>query len=135
MLDKLIESKKDNGQTKRLGGFLLTTATGAFFVLTAGFIYSLFAYDVALASGDNLMLSALVAPVRISEQKPQEEIATAAPKQMRAIEKSIDKLPTRRVNMLRVDEVPTKVPDMISVNQNQNQARPNERFSQSDFPL
>ncbi len=129
MLDKLIESKKDTKRTKRLGGFLLTTAAAAFFVLTTAFIYSLFAADVALASGDDLMLSALVAPVQIAEEKPREEIATAAPKQTQAVEKSIDKLPTRRENMMRVDEQPTKAPETISVNRNTTQARPNERFT------
>ncbi len=94
-------------------------------------IYSIFASDIALASANDLTLSALVAPVQIAEQKPQEEIATAAPKQLRTIEKSIAKLPTRRENMLRVDEAPTKVPDTVSVNQNQAQARPEGKFKLS----
>lgn len=131
MLDRLIESKKNTKETRRLGGFLLTTATGAVFVLMIAFIYSLFAYDVVLAS-DNLMLSALVAPVQITEQKPQEERATAAPKQQTTITKTLDKLPTRRENIMRVDEQPTKVPDVVSVSQNQNQARPSGRFTLSD---
>lgn len=128
MLDKLIESKKDTKESRRLGGFLSATSVGAFFVLTTAFIYSIFAADIALASSDDLMLSALVAPVQIAEEKPREEIATAAPKQTQAIEKSIDKLPTRRENMMRVDEQPIKVPDTVSVNQNQAQARPEGRF-------
>ena len=70
MLDKLIESKKDAREAKRLGGFMSATATGAFFVLSAAFIYSIFAADIALASGDDLTLSELVAPVALPEQKP-----------------------------------------------------------------
>lgn len=128
MLDKLIESKKNTKESRRLGGFLLTTATGAFSVLLVALIYSLFSYNVALASGD-LTLSAIVAPVQISEEKPQVEAATAAPKQQKAVEKTADVVPTRRVNMLRVDEAPTKVPDSVSVNRNDAQARPNGRFS------
>lgn len=131
MLDRLIESKNHTKESKRLGGFMATTATGAFAVLLFALIYSLFASDIALASGDDLMLSALVAPVQIAEQKPQEEIATAAPKPQISV-KTSETVPTRRVNMLRVDEVPTKVPDNISVNQNQAQARPAGRFNISD---
>lgn len=137
MLDRLIESKKDTRETKRLGGFLLSTATGAFFVLTTAFIYSLFAADIALASSDGLMLSALVAPVQINEQKPREEVATAAPKQQIAA-KTSNVVPTRRVDMMRVDEQPTKVPNTVSVNQNNAQARPEGHYklssADSDVP-
>lgn len=126
MLDRLIESKNDGAENRRLGGFLLTTATGAFFALTFALVYSLFAYNVALA-GDNLMLSAIITPMPIAEEKPQMEVATAAPKQQ-SDEKSVDKLPTRRENIQRVEETPTKVPDTVSVEKSQSQARPTTAF-------
>lgn len=136
MLDKLIESKKDARDARRFGGFLATTATGAFFVLTFGFIYSLFAADVALASSDGLTLSALVAPVQISEQKPQEEVATAAPKRLQqTIAKTSDVVPTRRVNMLRVDEAPREVPETVSVSRNAAQERPEGQFKLGESDL
>ncbi|MDQ6785605.1 MAG: energy transducer TonB [Acidobacteriota bacterium] len=126
MLDKLIVSKNDGKENRRLGGFLLSTATGAFSVLLIVFVYSLFSYDIALAN-DDLTLSALIAPVQMAEQTPPAERATAAPKQQ-VIEKTIDNVPTRRDNMMRVDETPTKVPNIVSVSQNQTQARPNSAF-------
>lgn len=133
MLDRLIESKNDGAENRRLGGFLLTTATGAFFALTFALVYSLFAYNVALA-GDNLMLSATITPVPIAEEKPQMEVATAAPKQQ-SVEKSVDKLPTRRENIQRVEETPTKVPDTVSVEKSQSQARPTTayKFGENDL--
>lgn len=127
MLDKLIESKSNGGENRRLGGFLLTTAAGAFAVLTVALIYSLFAYNVALA-GDNLNLSAIVAPVQIAEQAPPDKpAASVAPKQQ-AVKTSNDNVPTRRVDMLRVDEQPTKAPDTISVARNEQAARPDGHF-------
>lgn len=129
MLDKLIESKSDARENKRIGGFLLTTATGAFFVLAVALIYSLFSYNVALAS-DNLNLSAIVAPVPLAETAPpkKEEEAAAPASKQQSLVKTADEVPTRRVNMLRVDEAPTKVPDSISDARNEQAARPDGRF-------
>ncbi len=123
----MVESKNDGAENRRLGGFLLTTATGAFFVLTFALVYSLFTYNVALA-GDNLNLSALVAPVQMAEQAPPPEQATAAPKQHQANERTDNNVPTRRDNIQRADETPVKAPDIVSVNQNQQMARPDGRF-------
>ncbi len=124
----MVESKSGGAENRRLGGFLLTTATGAFFVLMFALLYSLFTYNVALA-GYNLNLSALVAPVQMAEQAPPPEQATAAPKrQQQTIERAADNVPTRRDNMPRADETPVKVLDSVSVNQNQQMARPDGRF-------
>lgn len=126
MLDKLIESKTNGKENKRLGGFLFSTATGAFAILLAAFIYSIFSANLVLAS-DDLNLSALIAPVPMAEQAPPKEQAAAAPKQQ-TIKQTVDAVPTRRENMMRVDEQPTKVPDTISVSQNQTKARPDGAF-------
>jgi len=123
MLDKLIVSKSNGKENKRLGGFLASTATGALAVIMVGFVYSLFSYNLVMAS-DDLNLSVVMMPIQMAEQAPPKELATAAPKQQQTIEKTVSNVPTRRENMMRVDEIPTKVPDTISVSQNQTQARP-----------
>jgi protein TonB len=127
MLDKLTESKNNTGNNRRLGSFLLSTFTGAVTILAAALIYSLFTYNLTLGNG-GFDISALAAPVQIEEQTPPVEKPAAAQKQQ-SIENTINKLPSRRENILRVDEAPTKIPTTISVVQNQQASRPNSRFS------
>ncbi len=126
MLDKLVVSKNNNEENRRLGSFLMTTATGALSVLAFALVYSLFTYNLALGN-DNLNLSALVAPVTIAEQAPPPE-QTAQQRPQTAVT-TVNNLPTRRENMLRVDETPLKPPTNVSVAQNQQMARPNSRFT------
>lgn len=125
MLDKLIESKNNRCENRRLGGFLLSTFTAAAAVLTFALIYSLFAYNLALG-GENLNLTALAAPVKIEEQTPPSE--PIAEQNRQTTEKSISKLPTRRENIQSLDETPVKPPQGVSVTANQSMARPNSNF-------
>jgi len=127
MLDKLIESKNKENENRRLGGFLFSTFTAAATVLVCALIYSLFSYNVALGS-DNLDISAIIKPVETAEQKPPAEQPAAASKQQSA-ENTINKLPSRQENIPRVDEVPTKLPTTVSVERNQQAARPDTRFT------
>jgi TonB family protein len=126
MLDKLVVSKNNDVENRRLGSFLLTTTTGALSILTFALVYSLFTYNSALGN-DNLHLSALVAPVTIAEQAPPPE--QPAQQKPQAVAATVNNLPTRRENMLRVDETPLKPPTNVSVAQNQQMARPNSRFT------
>ncbi len=126
MLDKLVVSKNNDVENRRLGSFLLTTTTGALSVLAFALVYSLFTYNPALGN-DNLNLSALVAPVTIAEQSPPPE--QPAQRRLQTAATTVNTLPTRRENMLRVDETPLKPPTDVSVAQNQQMARPNSRFT------
>ena len=129
MLDTLIESKNNAGENRRLGGFLLSTVSGAATLLTFALVYSLFNYNLALG-GENLDSSSIAAPVAIIEDAPPPEAATAAPKPAQAsTEQSISKQPTRRENILRVDENPNVAPDTVSVTRNTSAARPNGNFA------
>ncbi|MGI8641320.1 MAG: TonB family protein [Pyrinomonadaceae bacterium] len=123
MLDKLIESKNNGGENRRLSGFLLTTFLTVVSVLTFGLIYSLFSQTLAMGS-ESLDVSTLVAPITIVEQSPPPE-----PRQNpQPTEKTTDKAPSRIVNMQRPEESPIKPPDSVSVSQNKYQARPNFPF-------
>ena len=69
MLDKLVESKNNDGENKRLSGFLLTTFLTVAGILTFGLIYSLFSQTLAMGS-ENLDVSTLVAPIMAAEPQP-----------------------------------------------------------------
>ena len=126
MLDKLVESKNNNGENKRLSGFLLTTFLTVAGILTFGLVYSLFSQTLAMGD-ENLDVSTLVAPIMAAEPQPVQP----APKQIQQqapAEKTISSVPTRAVNMQRPDESPVKMPDVVSTAQNKNQARPTDYF-------
>lgn len=127
MLEQLVESKGNGKETKRMGGFLLSTSAVVVLATTFALIYSLFTYNVALAS-DGLDVSALVAPVApINEEPKPEPIAQKMPNQ-KSTEKTVSDIPVRQANVQRVDESPKEAPKSISVAPNQQQARPNSPF-------
>ncbi len=128
MLDKLIESRNNNGENRRLSGFLLSTFLTVTAVLTFGLIYSLFSQTLAMGN-ENLDVSTLVAPIMAAEPPPP--VQPEEPKQVQRqtpAEKITSTVPTRAVNMQRPDESPVKAPESVSVAQNKNQARPNGYF-------
>lgn len=127
MLEQLVESKGNGKETRRMGGFLLSTFTVVAIVTTFALIYSLFSYNIALAS-DGLDVSALVAPVApINEEPKPEPIAQKMPNQKNT-EKTVSDIPVRQANVQRLDESPKEAPKSISVAPNQQQARPNSPF-------
>lgn len=69
MLDQLVESRNTTGENTRRSGFLLTTFVIMTSILVGAWMYSLFAKDYGLGSGD-LELSTLVAPVPVAEDEP-----------------------------------------------------------------
>lgn len=131
MLDKLVESRNNNGENKRLSGFLLSTFLTVSAVLTFGLIYSLFSQTLAMGN-ENLDVSTLVAPIMAAEPQP---VQPEEPKQIQrqaVAEKITSTVPTRAVNMQRLDESPFKAPEAVSVAPNKNQARPNGTFLLKD---
>lgn len=124
MLDKLVESKNNGRENKRLSGFLAMTFMTVAAVLSFGLIYSLFSQTLTIGSGD-LDVSSLLAPVAIEEQIPPQPEQDNKPQ---PAEKVSDKLISRVVNMQRIEEVPKDSPDSVSVTQNKHQARPKSTF-------
>ncbi|HEX8735791.1 MAG TPA: TonB family protein [Pyrinomonadaceae bacterium] len=83
MLDNLVESKSNAGETGRKAGFLVTTLFTVVSLFLVSLTYSLFAKD--LGTNDNgLELSTLVAPVIEAETPPEPEIQKPMPKQTSA---------------------------------------------------
>jgi protein TonB len=112
MLDQLVESKSNAGENTRRSGFLLTTFVVMVSIMVGGWLYSLFAKEYALGSGD-LELSTLVAPVPVAEEEPP----PPEPEQPKQEQKAAPNVDTRTEIIQRMDESP-KVPDKPSVVQN-----------------
>lgn len=127
MLEQLVESKGKGKETKRIGGFLLSTFTVVAIATTVALIYSLFSYNVVLA-GDGLELSSLVSPIApVNDEPKPEPVAQKMPNQ-KTTEKNVSDIPVRQANVQRLDESPKEAPKSISVAPNQQQARPNSPF-------
>lgn len=128
MLEQLVESKKNGKETRRMGGFLLSTFSVVVLATTFALVYSLFSYNLAFAS-DNLETSTLIAPVvSINEEPPVPEPIAQKTQTQQSTQKTVSRLPVRQANIQRVDESPAKAPEAISVAPNQQQARPNSAF-------
>jgi len=130
MLDQLVESRNTRGENTRRSGFLLTTFVIMTSILVGAWMYSLFAKDYGLGSGD-LELSTLVAPVPVAEDEPPpppeqkpEKIIKAAPN-----------ADVRKEILQSIDESP-QIPDKVSVEKQTIPARrPNVRTIQGDTNL
>lgn len=124
MLDQLIESKSNLQNTKRRGGYLLTTGFLVFSVFASGILWSLFAKDLNIGN-DSLELSSIVPPV------PMPEVDPPAPeiKQVKQDNspKTENTLPVRNDNIARLDET-QPIPDKISTSPNTKMARPDGKF-------
>ena len=69
MLDQLVESRNTSAENTRRSEFLLGTLIILVSVLIGGWVYSLFAKDYGMGSGE-LDISSLVAPVALPEEAP-----------------------------------------------------------------
>jgi TonB family protein len=130
MLEQLIESTNHKNENRRRGGFLLTTFTAVFSAVILAGIYSLFSYNLVMAS-EGLNLSTLVSPVAIAETAPEPPPATSEPK-ISAAAKTLNKLPTRTENILDINESPNKPPEGISSEKSTKVSRPQSGFVLGD---
>jgi TonB family protein len=83
MLDNLVESKSNAGETGRKAGFLITTLFTVATLFVVSLTYSLFAKDLGTDAG-GLELSTLVAPVLEAEAPPEPEIQKPMPRETSA---------------------------------------------------
>ena len=122
MLDQLVESKNSPNGNRKLSGILLMTSLAVFSALTVALIFSLFSHSLAMGN-ENLDITALVSPPRPPDETPPEPT-----KQPQSSEKTISQLPSRQVDMLRIEESPKIIPKTVSVTPNQQKSRPAEKF-------
>lgn len=113
MLDQLVESRSNAGENTRRSGFLLVTFVVMVSLMIGGWMYSLFAKEYGLGSGD-LELSTLVAPVPVAEEEPP----PPEPEQPKQEQKAAPNVDTRTEIIQRMDQTPVKPPETTSVVQN-----------------
>lgn len=113
MLDQLVESRSNTGESGRRGGLFLVTTLVMVAAMGYAMYYSLFNKDYGLGSGD-LELSELVAPVPVAEEEPPPPPEKEPEKQ----QKAAPNVDTRTEIIQRMDQTPIKPPETISQVQN-----------------
>lgn len=124
MLDQLVESKSNSQNTKRRGGYLVTTGVLVFSMFASGILWSLFAKDLNIG-GDNLELSSIVAPVPVNEDVPTEPEPIKEVKQDNS-PKSEDNTYVRKDNIANTSE--PIAPKDVSTSKTNLVSRPNTNF-------
>ncbi|MCA1624766.1 MAG: energy transducer TonB [Acidobacteria bacterium] len=115
MLDQLVESRNTRGENTRRSGFFLTTFILMVSILLGGWVYSLFAKDYGLGSGD-LELSELVAPVPVPEEEPPPPPEKEP--EPEKVQKAAPNADVRPEIIQRMDQTPIKPPDEVRTVQN-----------------
>lgn len=107
MLDQLVESKSNSQENTRRSGFLLTTFILMSSILVSAWLYSLFAKDYGMGSGD-LELSTLVAPVPVPEEEPPPP-PEKQPEQDKKVEPNVDIRKEIIQNLMESPKTPDKI--------------------------
>ena len=127
MFDKLIESNSIEADFKPRGRyFTVSTVVVGILFLTA-VVVSLYAQSFDLGT-DNFEVSELLAPIAPEAPQPPEP-ARLTPQNTTQQPSDV---PTRQVNMQRIDEVPIAPADAVSVTPNKYQSRPPGNFTFSN---
>lgn len=108
MLDQLVESRSTAKENTRRSGFMLTTFVLMISLLLSGWVYSLFAKDYLMGSGD-LELSTLVAPVPVPEDEPVPPKPENEPEK-KATDKTETNVDVRKEIIQNIFESPTVPP-------------------------
>ncbi len=126
MLDKLIESKNNGSETRKVRKLFLTTSTVIISTVFFALIFSLFAQNLAMGQ-ESIELSNLLSPVKIPENAPIPQKPVDQTKQTNQKDNKTN-LTTRKENIMRVDESPRKIPQTISTTVSDAKSRPNSAF-------
>lgn len=137
MLERLVISNRKSTQNGRKLYFLFSSVVLCV-TLVVGLVVSLFSKDLSLGAGDFEMLQ-LIAPIEQLEPDPEPEPPAPEEPPEQPIVKEQDPakaqppsvkkaIPTRRVNMARVNETPPAVPKGVSTRPNTLLARPDGYF-------
>ncbi len=118
MFDKLIESEPEGADFKNRRRYFMVSSVVVGVLFTTAVVISIFAADYGLGSS-SFELVEILAPHEAAPPEPEiRERTPAAPSAA-----SPSQVPTRQVNMARVDE-PTIAPTTVSTAPNAQMARP-----------
>ncbi|MFT3746068.1 MAG: TonB family protein [Pyrinomonadaceae bacterium] len=125
MFDQLVASEPQGADFKNRRRYFMVSSVVVGILFTTAVVVSIFAADFGLGNG-NFELVEMIAPVapdaaepEVRETRPQPTTASASQSQ----------LPSRQVNMPRIDESPTAVPTTVSTTQNTTKTRPYTDFT------
>ncbi len=125
MLDKLVESKDKRQDNKTVRRLLMATSTVTVSGVAFALMFSLFNQTLAMGN-ESIALSTLVAPLPVTDYEPPME--PKKPKTSKPTKITKSAVPTRRQNILRIDETPTKAPTKTSTTPSNAKARPRGAF-------
>lgn len=133
MLDKLVESKDKRQENRKVRRLLMVTSSLTIFGVSFALVFSLFNQTLAMGN-ESIEISTLIAPT-IAEAAPKlPEPKKATTKKPTKASKAV--VPTRKQDVLRLDESPTKAPSKVSTTPSTAKARPNSyvKVGLSDSP-
>lgn len=127
MFDKMIVSDRNGAESKGRARYFLVTSSIVALLFATTVVLSIYAVNLDLGT-DDFELSMMLAPVTPAEPEPPrpEPERNQAPAQR-------SETPTRVLDMLRVDEPPTTVPETTSVTKNPYLSRPPGDFKFSNI--
>ena len=143
MLDQLVESKSNAAENTRRSGFLLTTFVIMVSIMVGGWLYSLFAKDYGMGSGD-LELSTLVAPVPVAEdeppppepEKPQQQKAAPNADVRKEVFQAMDESPKPPTTISTAkQDIPARRPNVLTVQGDKNLSADNAVDSSYKGPV
>lgn len=122
MFDKLIVSEPEGADFKNRRGYFMVSSLVVGVLFVTAVVISIFAADFGLGNSSYELVE-MIAPPETAAVEPE----TPQPQPPSATSQSQSQLPTRQMNIARVDEI-VAVPDQVSTVPNTVQARPNEPF-------
>lgn len=129
MFEKMVESGPAGRDLKDRRRYFVVSTLLVGVLFSTAVVISIFAADYGLGGGqlELVEMIAPVAPEPVAPERPEPQPPTANTS-------SPSELPTRQVNMARVEESPTSIPDSVSTTQNTQMARPATGMYKVGFP-
>ena len=125
MLDKLIISKHNKKDTRKLRSILVSTFVVVMSLLSCALIYSLFSQTLAMGQ-ENLNFSALIAPPAIQDKSPPKP--EPVKKRPNSLKTKDSKITIRKKIIAQIDEPISTIPKSVSTDPSAFRSRPQLRF-------
>lgn len=126
MFDRLIETEPRSSQVKGRKVYFMVSSAVLSVSLVVSLVASIFSAELDLGT-DSFELVELVAPVEQPPMAPEPPAPEREQPRASAQTEQV-KLPTRQVNMARVDESPRDIPTQVSTVQNTQKERPKSGY-------